>query len=162
MVSFIPTPAEIRLSSHLLGGFQNQNCRITVLRKRYTVLNRSFHSGHSCNGNRKGAQSKTIPPRTNRATVQKDRDDLLRTLVGIESGLSGVRLGDDSSLHGLSSMPEIKKSMKRAGSAMEADSPSVTTPSKDTAHQECCVWYAGLIRRSYCRRCATLYNAYRV
>ena len=60
---------------------------------------------------------------------KKDREDLLRTLLGIESGLSDIQLGDDSSLHGLSSMPEIKKSKKRLGSTMEIDSPSVSTPS---------------------------------
>ncbi|KAF9644509.1 hypothetical protein BDM02DRAFT_938105 [Thelephora ganbajun] len=60
---------------------------------------------------------------------KKDRDDLLRTLLGVESGLSDIQLGDDSSLHGLSSMPEIKKSKKKTGSTMEIDSPSVATPS---------------------------------
>lgn len=60
---------------------------------------------------------------------KKDRDDLLRTLLGIESGLSDIQLGDDSSLQGLSSMPEIKKSKKRTGSAMEFDSPSAGTSS---------------------------------
>ena len=60
---------------------------------------------------------------------KKDRDDLLRTLLGIESGLSDIQLGDDSSLHGLSSMPEIKKSKKRTGNTMEIDSPSMATPS---------------------------------
>lgn len=58
---------------------------------------------------------------------KKDRDNLLRTLRGIESGLTDIQLDDDSSLHGLSSMPEIKKSKKRTGSSMEIDSPS--TPS---------------------------------
>ena len=58
---------------------------------------------------------------------KKDRDDLLRTLLGIESGLSDIQLGDDSSLHGLNSMPEIKKSKRRTGSGMDLDSPS--TPS---------------------------------
>jgi len=60
---------------------------------------------------------------------KKDRDDLLRTLLGVESGLSDIQLGDDSSLHGLSSMPELKKSKRRTGSAMEIDSPSVGTSS---------------------------------
>ena len=58
---------------------------------------------------------------------KKDRDNLLRTLRGIESGLTDIQLDDDSSLHGLNSMPEIKKSKKRMGSSMELDSPS--TPS---------------------------------
>lgn len=58
---------------------------------------------------------------------KKDRDNLLRTLRGIESGLTDIQLDDDSSLHGLNSMPEIKKSKKRMGSSMEIDSPS--TPS---------------------------------
>lgn len=60
---------------------------------------------------------------------KKDREDLLRTLLGIESGLSDIQLGDDSTLHGLSSMPEIKRSKRRTGSTMELDSPSVGTPS---------------------------------
>ena len=60
---------------------------------------------------------------------KKDRDDLLRTLLGIESGLSDIQLGDNSSLHGLSSMPELKKSKRKTGGAMEIDSPSVGTPS---------------------------------
>jgi hypothetical protein len=64
---------------------------------------------------------------------KKDRDDLLRTLLGIESGLSDIQLGDDSSLHGLSSMPEIKKSKKRTGGGMEIDSPS--TPSSSIMQQ---------------------------
>ena len=65
---------------------------------------------------------------------KKDREDLLRTLLGIESGLSDIQLGDDSSLHGLSSMPEIKKSKKRSGGTMDIDSPSVTTPSSSAMH----------------------------
>ena len=64
---------------------------------------------------------------------KKDRDDLLRTLLGIESGLSDIQLGDDSTLHGLSSMPEIKKSRKRIGSMMDLDSPS--TPSSSSIQQ---------------------------
>jgi len=60
---------------------------------------------------------------------KKDRDDLLRTLLGVESGLSDIQLGDDSSLHGLSSMPELKKSKRKTGNAMEIDSPSMGTPS---------------------------------
>ena len=105
---------------------------------------------------------------------KKDRDDLLRTLLGIESGLSDIQLGDDSSLHGLSSMPEIKKSKKRTGSAMEADSPSVATPSSSILHSQKRMpliknaAYGVLVssvadrpRRSYCLRRATLYNACR-
>jgi hypothetical protein len=64
---------------------------------------------------------------------KKDRDDLLRTLLGIESGLSDIQLGDDSTLHGLSSMPELKKSKKRVGSVMDLDSPS--TPSSSVMQQ---------------------------
>ena len=64
---------------------------------------------------------------------KKDREDLLRTMLGIESGLSDIQLGDDSSLHGLSSMPEIKKSKKRTGGGMEIDSPS--TPSSSIMQQ---------------------------
>jgi len=60
---------------------------------------------------------------------KKDRDDLLRTLLGVESGLSDIQLGDDSSLHGLSSMPELKKSKRKTGNAMDIDSPSVGTSS---------------------------------
>jgi DNA methyltransferase 1-associated protein 1 len=59
---------------------------------------------------------------------KKDRDDLLRTLLGVESGLSDIQLGDDSSLHGLSSMPEIKKSKKKTGGTFDLDSP-LATPS---------------------------------
>ena len=64
---------------------------------------------------------------------KKDRDDLLRTLLGIESGLTDIQLSDDSSLHGLNAMPEIKKSKKRIGSSMEIDSPS--TPSSSMMQQ---------------------------
>ncbi|KAF9777413.1 hypothetical protein BJ322DRAFT_1102345 [Thelephora terrestris] len=64
---------------------------------------------------------------------KKDRDDLLRTLLGIESGLSDIQLSDDSTLHGLNTMPEIKKSKKRIGSSMEIDSPS--TPSNSMIQQ---------------------------
>lgn len=67
---------------------------------------------------------------------KKDRDDLLRTLLGIESGLSDIQLGDDSSLHGLSSMPEIKKSKKRSGGTMDIDSPTVATPSSSIMHSQ--------------------------
>ena len=100
----------------------------------------------------------------------RSRDGLLRTLLGIESGLSDIQLGDNSSLHGLSSIPEIKKSKKRAGSRMELDSPS--TPSsimqfyrripsvKNTAY--------GALVFNPCRRqahifprSATLYHTYR-
>ena len=100
----------------------------------------------------------------------RSRDGLLRTLLGIESGLSDIQPGDDSSLHGLSSIPEIKKSKKRAGSGMELDSPS--TPSsimqfyrripsvKNTAY--------GALVFNPCRRqahifpgSATLYHTYR-
>lgn len=64
---------------------------------------------------------------------KKDRDDLLRTLLGIESGLSDIQLGDDSTLHGLSSMPEIKKSKRRTGGGVEVESPS--TPSSSILQQ---------------------------
>ena len=64
---------------------------------------------------------------------KKDRDDLLRTLLGIESGLTDIQLSDDSNLHGLNAMPEIKKSKKRIGSSMEIDSPS--TPSSSMMQQ---------------------------
>ena len=105
---------------------------------------------------------------------KKDRDDLLRTLLGIESGLSDIQLGDDSSLHGLSSMPEIKKSKKRTGSAMETDSPSVATPSssilqshkripliKNAAYGMIVPFIADSPCPSCHRRRTTLYNAYR-
>ena len=103
---------------------------------------------------------------------KKDRDDLLRSLLSIESGLSDIQLGNDSSLHDLSSMPEIK-SMKRTESAIEADSPSVATPSSSILHSQKRIppiknaAYGMSVssltdrpRRSYCRRRATLYNAY--
>ena len=105
---------------------------------------------------------------------KKDRDDLLRTLLGIESGLSDIQLGDDSSLHGLSSMPEIKKSKKRTGSTVEIDSPSAATPSSSIMHFQKRIpliknaAYGMLVSSivdcpcpSYCHRHATLYNAYR-
>ena len=105
---------------------------------------------------------------------KKDRDDLLRTLLGIESGLSDIQLGDDSSLHGLSSMPEIKKSKKRSGGTMDIDSPTVATPSSSIMHSQKRIppiksaAYGMLVsliadrpRRSCCRRCATLYNTHR-
>jgi hypothetical protein len=105
---------------------------------------------------------------------KKDRDDLLRTLLGIESGLSDIQLGDDSSLHGLSSMPEIKKSKKRTGSAVEIDSPTMGTPSSSIMHSQKRIppiknaaygmfvsSIAGQPCRSYCCRRATLYNTYR-
>lgn len=105
---------------------------------------------------------------------KKDRDDLLRTLLGIESGLSDIQLGDDSSLHGLSSMPEIKKSRKRLGSTMEIDSPSVSTPSSSIMQSQKRIppiknaAYGMLVppavdQSSYdcCHRRATLHHAYR-
>lgn len=105
---------------------------------------------------------------------KKDRDDLLRTLLGIESGLSDIQLGDDSSLHGLSSMPEIKKSKKRTGSTVEIDSPSAATPSSSIMHFQKRIpliknaaygmLVSSIINRpcpSCCHRRATLYNAYR-
>jgi hypothetical protein len=39
---------------------------------------------------------------------KEGRDDLFRTLLGIEFGLSDIRLGEDSGLGGLSSMPGVK------------------------------------------------------
>ena len=104
---------------------------------------------------------------------KKDREDLLRTLLGIESGLSDIQLGDDSSLHGLSSMPEIKKSKKRTGGGMDIDSPSVTTPSSSVLHHKRVPSIKnaayGMLdpftpdrpHRSYRRRRATLYHTHR-
>jgi len=105
---------------------------------------------------------------------KKDRDDLLRTLLGIESGLSDIQLGDDSSLHGLSSMPEIKKSKKRSGGTMDIDSPTLATPSSSIMHSQKRIppiknaaygMLASPIADRSCRSCccrrATLYNTYR-
>ena len=105
---------------------------------------------------------------------KKDRDDLLRTLLGVESGLSDIQLGDDSSLHGLSSMPEIKKSKRRTGGAMDIDSPSMGTPSssimqhhkrmlstKNAAYGMLVLFIPCQSCRSYCRRRATLYHTHR-
>jgi len=99
---------------------------------------------------------------------KKDREDLLRTLLGIESGLSDIQLGDDSSLHGLSSMPEIKKSKKRT--TMDIDSPSVTTPSSSVMQHRRVPSIKNAVfgvlnpfspdrpHRSYCHRRTTLYH----
>jgi len=100
---------------------------------------------------------------------KKDREDLLMTLLGIESGLSDIQLGDDSSLHGLSSMPEIKKSKKRTGGGMDIDSPSVTTPSSIQLHKRAPTIKNGMSdpftpnrpHHSYCHRRATLYHTHR-
>lgn len=100
---------------------------------------------------------------------KKDRDDLLRTLLGIESGLSDIQLGDDSSLHGLSSMPEIKKSKKRTGGGTEIDSPSTPSSSmqqrrmstvKNAAYGTLTPPLTDLVVHISTRR-TTMYNTYR-
>ena len=95
----------------------------------------------------------------------------LRTLLGVESGLSDIQLGDDSSLHGLSSMPEIKKSKRKTGGGMELDSPSLATPSsgqkkvhtfKSAAFGTLAPFTSRQPHRSHHRRRAELYHAYRI
>lgn len=57
---------------------------------------------------------------------KKDRDELLRTLLGVESGLADIRVDDDSALSGLMSTEPKKR--KKGGHYVE-DSPMVATPS---------------------------------
>lgn len=58
---------------------------------------------------------------------KKDRDDLLRTLLGVESGLADIRVDDEAGLSGLPSAEPKKR--KKGGHYVEADSPMVGTPS---------------------------------
>lgn len=58
---------------------------------------------------------------------KKDRDDLLRTLLGVESGLADIRVDDEAGLSGLPSAEPKKR--KKGGHYVEPDSPMVGTPS---------------------------------
>jgi DNA methyltransferase 1-associated protein 1 len=58
---------------------------------------------------------------------KKDRDELLRTLSGVESGLADIHVDDDSALSGLTTAEPKKR--KKGGHYIETDSPMVATPS---------------------------------
>jgi hypothetical protein len=63
----------------------------------------------------------------NERQFKKDRDNLLRTLLGIESGLADIHVDDEA---GLSSLPSGEPKKKRkSGLYSEIDSPMTATPS---------------------------------